>query len=152
MRKNCLRSHILHALQEANNILVILFLKLMIYRDISSPIPVSNHNASKNVNLPMPVSTNYLANLEGATYRITSQRSEGIDFYCNYEETDSQMFAYIKFLYDNICLNRIIFSPDSDVTVISLYQSLKVPLHFYSTKVHYKSCFTRLVLLFEFSR
>ena len=66
----------------------------------------------------------YLANLEGATYRITSQRSEGIDFYCNPEETDSQMFAYIKFLYDNICLNRIIVSPNSDVAVISLYQSL----------------------------
>ena len=25
------------------------------------------------------------------------------------------MFEYIKFLYDNICLNRIIVSPDSDV-------------------------------------
>ena len=34
------------------------------------------------------------------------------------------MFAYIKFLYDNICLNRIIVSPDSDVAVISLYQGV----------------------------
>ena len=68
--------------------------------------------------------TNYLANLDGATYRVTSQRSERIDFYCNHEEGDSKMFAYIKFLYDNICLNRIIVSPDSDVAVISLYQGV----------------------------
>ena len=34
------------------------------------------------------------------------------------------MFEYIKFLYDNICLNRIIVSPDSDVAVTSMYQSL----------------------------
>ena len=33
------------------------------------------------------------------------------------------MFAYIKFLYD-ICLNRTIVSPDSDVGVISLYQGV----------------------------
>ena len=71
--------------------------------------------------------TNYLANLDGATYRVTSQRSEKIDFYCNHEEADSKMFAYIKFLYDNICLNclnRITLSPDSDIAVISLYQSV----------------------------
>ena len=34
------------------------------------------------------------------------------------------MFAYIKFLYDDICLNRIIVLPDSDVAVISLYQGV----------------------------
>ena len=66
---------------------------------------------------------NYLANLDWAPYGVTSQRSERIDFYCNHEEADSKMFAYIKSL-DNICLNRIIVSPDSDVAVISLYQGV----------------------------
>ena len=53
---------------------------------------------------------------------ITSQRRERIDFYCNHEEADSKMFAYIKFLF--VCLNRIVVSPDSDVAVISLYQGV----------------------------
>ena len=66
--------------------------------------------------------TNYLANLDGATYCVTSQTSEIIDFYCNHEEAHSKMFVYIKLFYDNICLNRIIVSPDSDVAVISLHQ------------------------------
>ena len=34
------------------------------------------------------------------------------------------MFAYIKFLHDKICLDRIIVSPESDVDVISLYQGV----------------------------
>ena len=34
------------------------------------------------------------------------------------------MFAHIKFIYDDICLNRIIVLPDSDVAVISLYQGV----------------------------
>ena len=68
--------------------------------------------------------TNYVTNLDGATYRVTSQRSERIDFYCNHEEADSKIFAYIKPLYDNICLNRIIVSPGSDIAVISLYQGV----------------------------
>ena len=63
--------------------------------------------------------TNYLENLDGAAYRVTSQRREIIGFYCNDEEADSKIFAYIKFLYDNIWW--LIFA--SDVTVISLYQS-----------------------------
>ena len=63
-----------------------------------------------------------LLNLDGAADRVTSQDSERIDFYCYYEEADTKMFAYIKFLCDNIRLNRIIIlSPDTDVTVISLY-------------------------------
>ena len=66
--------------------------------------------------------TNYLAYLGSATYRLTSQRTGRIEFYCNHEEADSKMSAHIKFLFDNICLNRIIVSPDSDVAVMSLYQ------------------------------
>ena len=65
-----------------------------------------------------------MANLNGATYRVTSQKSERIDFYCNHEEADPKMFAYIKFFHDSICLNRIIVSPDSDVAVVSLYQGV----------------------------
>ena len=68
--------------------------------------------------------TNYVTNLDDASYRVTSQRSEKIDFYCNHEEADSKIFAYIKLLYDNICLNRIIVSPGSDIAVISLYQGV----------------------------
>ena len=67
--------------------------------------------------------TNYLAYLGGATYRLTSQRTERIEFYCNHE-ADSKMFAHIKFLFDNICLNRIIVSLDSDVAVMSLYHGV----------------------------
>ena len=61
-----------------------------------------------------------MANLDGATDRVTSQRSERIDYY-NHEEADTKMFAYIKFLFENIRLNRVrIVSPDSDVAVIFL--------------------------------
>ena len=55
--------------------------------------------------------TNHLVNLDGATYRVPSQRSERI-------EADSKMFAHVKFLHDNICPNRIIVSPDRDVALI----------------------------------
>ena len=66
--------------------------------------------------------TIYLANLNGATDRVTSKSSERIYFYCDHEEAVTKMFAYIKFLSNNIRLNRItIVSPDTDVTVISLY-------------------------------
>ena len=34
------------------------------------------------------------------------------------------MFAYIKFLCDNICMTRIIVSPDSYVVVVSLNQGV----------------------------
>ena len=67
----------------------------------------------------------YLEHLDGATDRVTSQSSEGIGFYYDHEEADSKMVVYIKSLCDNICLNRVIFvSPDGDVAVISLYQSV----------------------------
>ena len=53
-----------------------------------------------------------------------SQSSERVDFYGNHEEADTKMFAYIKFLCDNILLSRVaIVSPDADVAVISLYES-----------------------------
>ena len=69
--------------------------------------------------------TNNLANLGDAADLVTSQSSERIDFCCNHEEADTKMFAYIRFLSDNIRLDRvIIFSPDSDVAVKSLYQSV----------------------------
>ena len=69
--------------------------------------------------------TNYLANPEGKTDRVTSQRSERIDFYCNRDKADTKMFPYIKLHCDNIRVNRVIIvSPGSDVAVISLYQSV----------------------------
>ena len=50
---------------------------------------------------------------------------ERIDFYCNHKEADTKTFTYIKILCHNIRQNRIIIvSPDTDVTVISLYQSV----------------------------
>ena len=64
--------------------------------------------------------TNYLANLDDATDGVTSQSSERIDFYGKHKEADAEMFANIKFLCDNIRLNRIIIvSTDTDVTMIS---------------------------------
>ena len=69
--------------------------------------------------------TNYLANLDNTADRVISQRSERIDCYCNPEETGTKIFAYIKFLCDNIRMNRVItVSPNSVVAVISLYQSV----------------------------
>ena len=69
--------------------------------------------------------TIYLANLDGATDRVTSQSSERIAFYCDHEEADTKMVVYIKFLCDNICLNKVIIVlPNSDAVVISLYQSV----------------------------
>ena len=65
-------------------------------------------------------STVYLANLDGATDRVTNQSSERNGFYCDHEETDTKMLAHIKFLCDNIRLNRVTnVSPDSGVVVIS---------------------------------
>ena len=69
--------------------------------------------------------TIYLANLDVATDRVKSQRSERIDFYCDHEKADTNTFRNIKFLCDNIRLNRvIIISPDTDVAVIFLHQSV----------------------------
>ena len=42
----------------------------------------------------------FLANLDGATYCVTSHRSERIDIYCNHEAADPKLFAHIKFLCD----------------------------------------------------
>ena len=73
--------------------------------------------------------TTFLANLNGAADRVTSQSSERIDFCCNREEGNTKMFAYIKFFCDDICLNRVIIvSPDSDVAVKSLYQTVTNPI------------------------
>ena len=69
--------------------------------------------------------TNYSTNLDGATDRVTRQSSERIRFYCDHEAAKTNMFANIKFLCDNIRMNRVIIvSSDSDVAVISLYQSV----------------------------
>ena len=66
-----------------------------------------------------------MANLDGKTDGATSQSSERIAFYCDYEEPDTKMFVYIKFLCDNIRLTRdIIVSLDTDAAAISLYQSV----------------------------
>ena len=69
--------------------------------------------------------TIYLANLDVVTDCVTIQNKENIDFYCDHKEDDTKMFAYIKFLCDNIRLDRVIIvSPDSDAAVMSLYQSV----------------------------
>ena len=66
--------------------------------------------------------TIYLENLDGAADCVRSQSSKRIDFYCNYEETNTKMFVYIKFVCHNICLDRVIIvSPDTDVAAMSLY-------------------------------
>ena len=66
--------------------------------------------------------TIHLANLDGSADSLTSQSSERIDFYCDHEEADTKIFTHIKFLCDNIHLNRIIIvSPATDVTLISLH-------------------------------
>ena len=51
--------------------------------------------------------SNNKTNLVITADRVRSQRSERIYFYCNHEEADTKMFAYVKFLCDNIRLNRI---------------------------------------------
>ena len=68
--------------------------------------------------------TIHLANLDGATDRLTSQGSERIEFYCNHEEADTKMFANIKFLCDNTRLSR--------VTVESHHLYMKVSLILHS--------------------
>ena len=55
------------------------------------------------------------------TDRAISQRSERTAFYWDHEEADTKMFAYIKFLCDNLRLNSVIIvSPVTDVAVISI--------------------------------
>ena len=68
--------------------------------------------------------TIYLTNLDSAADRVTSQSSERVDFYCDHEEADTKMFAYIKFLCNNIRLSRVTtVSPDTDAAMISFYES-----------------------------
>ena len=44
--------------------------------------------------------TIYLANLDGAIDRATSQSSERTDFYCDHDEADKKIFPFIKFFCD----------------------------------------------------
>ena len=111
-------------------------LKLLIIKNFQSNLGIQTikqtwwNTFSKNGEKHFPnvltsSQTNYLANLDGATDYEASQSSERIGFYCDYEETDTKIVAHIKFLCDNIHLSRVIVvSPDSDVAVISLYQSV----------------------------
>ena len=50
--------------------------------------------------------TIYLATLDDATDRLTSQSSERSD--CDHEVADAKMVAYIKFFCDSSCLNRVV--------------------------------------------
>ena len=68
--------------------------------------------------------TIYFTNLDAATDLVTNQSSERIAFYCDHEQASTKMFAYTKFLCDNIRLRKVtIVSPDTDVAVISLYEN-----------------------------
>ena len=59
----------------------------------------------------------YPANLYAA-----KECSKRIEFYCDYEEAGTKIFAYIKFLSNTVQLKRVIIdSSDTDLTVISLY-------------------------------
>ena len=79
----------------------------------------------RNIQVLTSFQTIYLTIIDGATDCVTSQSSGRIDFYCNHEEADTKMFPYIKFLCDNIHLSRVtIVSPDTDIAVISLYESV----------------------------
>ena len=80
------------------------------------PFPKIGRNIAQRFNF---LQTIYLANLDGATDHVT------LIFFCNRREADTKMFAYIKFLCDNICLNRVaIVSPYISVAVISSYESV----------------------------
>ena len=64
----------------------------------------------------------YLANLDDTTDFVTKECSKKIEFYCDHEEADTKMFAFIKFLSNTVQLKRVVInSPDTDVAVISLY-------------------------------
>ena len=64
----------------------------------------------------------YLVNLDGMTDFATKECSKKKKFYCDHEEADTKMFAYIKFLSNTVQLKVVIIdSPDTDVAVISLY-------------------------------
>ena len=50
------------------------------------------------------------------------QQKKKKEFYCDHEEADTKLFAYIKFLANTVQLKRkIIDSPGADVAVIFLY-------------------------------
>ena len=64
----------------------------------------------------------YLAKLHGTTDCLTKQHSKRIEFYCDHGETDTKIFAHIKFLSDKVQLKKVIIhSPDTYVDVMSLY-------------------------------
>ena len=66
-----------------------------------------------------------LLDLDVAADCVTNCHSGRIDFYCNHEEIDAKVLAYIKFPCDNILLNRVIIaSPGTDVAVISIPKCL----------------------------
>ena len=63
----------------------------------------------------------YLADLYGTMDCVTKLCSKRIEFYCDREEADTNMFTYIKFLSDTVQLKRVIINtPDTDVVVISV--------------------------------
>ena len=80
------------------------------------------------------VLTSSQTNLDGITDRVTSKTSERIGLYCNQEEGNTKIFVYIKFVCDNIRLNRVIIvSQNSNIAVISLYQSVTNLTFLYAT-------------------
>ena len=65
----------------------------------------------------------YLANLNGTTHFVTKDATKKeIEFYCDHEEADAKVFAYVQFFSNTVQLKRVIInSPDTEVPVISLY-------------------------------
>ena len=65
----------------------------------------------------------YLANLNGTTHFVTKDAAKKeIEFYCDHEEADTKVFAYVQFFSNTVQLKRVIInSPDTEVPVISLY-------------------------------
>ena len=64
----------------------------------------------------------YVANLDDTTNFVTNECSKKIEFYCDREEADTKMLAFIKFLSTAVQLKRVILDlPHTDVDVISLY-------------------------------
>ena len=62
--------------------------------------------------------------LNGSVWRIDVAGREEIEgLQCDHEEADSRMFVYSAYLNNLLDLRKlIIFSPDTDVAVISMYQ------------------------------
>ena len=78
---------------------------------------------------------NFLCQLfdnDSATDCVTSQSSERVHFYCNHEETDAKMFAYLKFLCDNICYDNYGGVSNHKFSYGNNYSQLKCPIIFYA--------------------